>query len=284
MKRLIFLGVAFLICPAGRAKAMYQDETTLQAVTNADKTFVEAVVSGNRQGLTKVLDDDFSWTSTRGEVLRGDDLLRDIPKDSGISADGREFRVFSEEVVGVLTQSGQFHTLRIWVKSQKGWRILAFHAVNQLPAPPASHPGQLDCNNPCKSLPYTPKNAAEAAVIASWQALESDVTAHDSAAWATHVTDDFIQLSSNNDKVLDKAARMKIIDAQKASGDGAAPPPLASARFDDLGAVAVMHALNNPLAGKPILVTRVWVKHQDVWVMSVSIQTTAQAETAAANQ
>jgi hypothetical protein len=278
MKRLLFLVVvACLTCRQGHSKAVYQYETKA-AVATADEAFVDAVTTQNRQSLTKLLDSDFSWTSTNGEVIRENDLLANIPKNSGIGKEGREFRVFSDDVVGVLTQSGQFHTLRIWVKRQAGWRILAYHAVNQLSAPPAAHPGQSGCDNPCKSLPYIPKNATESAVIASWQALESDVTAHDSAAWATHVSDDFIQVSFNSDEALDKAARMKIIDAQKASGAGAAPPPLASARFDDLGAVAVMHALNHPLAGKPILVTRVWIKRSDSWVMSVSFQTTVQGE------
>ena len=281
MKRLIFLlFVTLLTCRQGQPKAMYRYETKA-AVAAADTAFVDAVVTESRQKLTELLDSDFSWTSTSGEVFRESDLLANIPEKSGVSKVGREFRVFSDEVVAVLTQSGQFHTLRIWVKRQPGWRILAFHAVNQLTSPLAAHPGQAECYNPCKSLPYTAKDAAETAVIASWQALESDVTAHDSAAWATHVSDDFIQVSSNSDHVLDKSARMKAIDAQKSSGAGSAPPPLASARFDNLGGVVVMHALNRPLSGNPILVTRIWINRADIWVMSVSFQTTIQSETAA---
>jgi hypothetical protein len=279
MKRLVLLILAVLpLGTFGHSKAMLQKEELASAVTTADQSFVEAVSKADRASLAVMLDGGFSWISTNGRVLRRSDLLAHIPTDSGVSEGSREFRIFSEDVVGVLTQQGQFHTLRIWVKRQSGWRILAYHAVDQLTSPPATHAGQTECDNPCKSLPYNAKDPAEAGVIASWQALESDVTAHDSAGWATHVSDDFIQISSNSDRVLDKSARMKIIEAQKSSGTGAAPPALASARFDDLGDVVVMHALNHPLTGKPILVTRIWIKRMNRWIMSVSFQTGIQTQ------
>jgi hypothetical protein len=279
MKRLALLTLAVLLLGEFcHSKALLQKEELPSALATADETFVKAVSKADRASLAAMLDDDFSWTTTNGEVLSRSELLAHIPTDSGVSDGSREFRIFSKEVVGVLTQQGQLHTLRIWVKRQPGWRILAFHAVKQLTSPPAAHPGQTECYNPCKSLPYKAKGPAETAVIASWQALESDVTAHDSAAWATHVSDDFIQISSNSDRVLDKSARIKIIDAQKTSDVGAAPPPLASAQFDDLGGVVVMHALNHPLTGRPILVTRIWIKRMDKWVMSVSFQTAIQSE------
>jgi Domain of unknown function (DUF4440) len=279
MKRLVLLTLAVLLCgPPGHSKAVFQNSEVPLAVAALDESFVEAVSKADRSNLAAILDGDFSWTSTNGEVLGRNELLATIPTSAGLSQGSREFRILSKDVVGVLTQQGQFHTLRIWVKRQSGWRILAYHAVDQLTSPPATHGGQTECYNPCKSLPYDAKDPAEAGVIASWQALESDVTAHDSAGWATHVSDDFIQISSNSDRVLDKSTRMKIIAAQKASGTGAAPPPLASARFDDLGDVLVMHALNHPLTGKPILVTRIWIKRMDRWIMSVSFQTTIQIQ------
>jgi hypothetical protein len=278
MKPLILLVFTVLLLPNfDGSRVMYQYETECQDVRSADDVFIQAISESDHQRLTQVLDNDFSWIGKKGEVLHRADLLVDIPKGSRVSDEGREFRIFSGTVAAVLTQSGQFHTLRLWVKRKAGWRILAYHAVNQLPAPPEPHAGQTECNNPCKSLPYKSLNATEAAVISSWQALESNVTSHDSAAWATHVSDDFIQVSSNSDRVLDKSARMKVIDQQKSSDAGAAPPPLASARFDDLGQVVVMHALNNPLVGKPILVTRIWINRDGRWVMSVSFQTAIQS-------
>jgi len=45
---------------------------------------------------------------------------------------------------------------------------------------------------------------AEAAIIAILAALETGVTAHDAEAWAPHIADEFVQISSNSDHVISK--------------------------------------------------------------------------------
>jgi hypothetical protein len=126
-------------------------------------------------------------------------------------------------------------------------------------------------------VPYEPKNAAEAGVFKSWQELETAVTGHDSAGWAPHAADEFVQISSNNDHPLDKAARMAVLDRQKQSGAGAAPAPLVSAQMFDFGDTVVMKALHQPYHGKPIRVSRIWINRDAKWVMAISYQTTIQA-------
>src|ERR1700679_4111100 len=96
MKRLILLVfAALLFSAAGRPHAMYRYETERADVRAADDAFVQAVLRSDPDRLKKLLDDDFSWTGTKGEVFRRDGLLAEVPRDSGISQDGREFRVFS---------------------------------------------------------------------------------------------------------------------------------------------------------------------------------------------
>ncbi len=61
---------------------------------------------------------------------------------------------------------------------------------------------------------------------------------------------------------------------------GSAPAPLVSAEMFDFGDAVVMKCLHQPFSGKPIRVTRVWIKRDGKWVMSISYQTTIQAAAA----
>src|SRR5258708_34183737 len=75
----------------------------------------------------------------------------------------------------------------MWVQRPGGWRLLVYHEVKQMEQPSTSAgSGVKDCENPCKIVPFKPANEAEAAIIASWQALEAGQTAHDAGAWGAH--------------------------------------------------------------------------------------------------
>jgi hypothetical protein len=169
------------------------------------------------------------------------------------------------------------HVLRIWVKRAAGWRVLVYHevALSQQSAA-GSGPGVTDCQNPCKTLPFKPKNEAEQAIIASWQALETGVTNHDAAAWAPHIADDFVMLSSANDHPMSKSDRIATLNLQKQTGHGSAPAPLVSAHMFDFGDAVVMTCLHEPYTGKPVHVSRLWIKRDGHWIMSISYQTTIQ--------
>ena len=106
------------------------------------------------------------------------------------------------------------------------------------------------------------------------------MTAHDSAAWAPHIADEFVQISSNSDHPISKKDRMATLDKQKAAGAGSAPSPLVSAKMFDFGDSVVMTCLHQPYTGKPVHVTRLWIKRDGKWVMVISYQTTIQSGTA----
>ena len=164
------------------------------------------------------------------------------------------------------------------MKRPEGWKLLVYHEVKQLDQPSTSPgSGVKECENPCKSVPYQPANDSERAIIASWQALETGVTGHDAAAWAPHIADEFVQISSNSDHVIDKQGRIETLNKQKASGVGSAPAPLVSAKMYDFGDSIIMTCLHQPYAGKPIHVSRLWIKRDGQWVMVISYQTTIQA-------
>jgi hypothetical protein len=256
-----------------------------QAVLQADHAFVQDLANGDNAKLTSLLDENFTWCDSNGKTLSGAEVLRALPRDSlgdesGVEVTARTYG----QVAAVSASRGKVHVLRLWVQRPSGWRLLVYHEVSQLDQPSTSAgTGVNDCENPCKSVPFRPANDAEQAIIASWQALETAVTAHESAGWAPHIADEFVQISSNSDHPITKNGRMATLDKQKQLGVGSAPSPLVSAKMFDFGASVVMTCLHQPYTGKPVHVSRLWIKRDGQWVMVISYQTTVQAGAAKAD-
>ena len=251
------------------------------AVMQADRQFVQAAAKADAAALGKMLDSEFTWTDSDGKTLAAGEVLHAVPKDALGDESGVEVSERTYGQVGAVNASrGKVHILRLWIQRPEGWRLLMYHEVKQLEQPSTTAgSGVKDCENPCKTVPFKPANEAEQAIIASWQALETGVTAHDAEAWAPHVADEFVQISSNSDHIISKAGRIETLNKQKASGVGSAPAPLVSAKMFDFGDAVIMTCLHQPYSGKPIHVSRLWIKRDGKWIMSISYQTTIQAGT-----
>jgi len=249
------------------------------AVLQADRAFVQAVETRDSSQLTSLLDENFTWCDSTGKALSVAEVLRALPKDSLGDESGTDLKQLTFGGVGaVMAGRGKVHVLRVWVKRPAGWRLLVYHEVTLSDHPPAAGgSGVKDCENPCKTVPYRPKNEAEHAIIASWQALETGVTNHDAAAWSPHIAEEFVMLNSNNDHPFAKADRIAILNRQKQSGAASAPAPLVSAQMFDFGDSVVMTCVHQPYTGKPVQVSRLWIKRDGRWVMVISYQTTIQA-------
>jgi hypothetical protein len=250
------------------------------AVMQADRQFVQATAKADAAALGKILEAGFTWTDAEGKTLAAEEVLRAVPKDALGDESGVEVSERTYGQVGAVNVSrGKVHILRMWIQRPEGWRLLVYHEVKQLEQPSTSAgSGVKDCENPCKMVPFQPANEAEQAIIGSWQALETGVTAHDAKAWAPHIADEFVQISSNSDHVISKAGRMETLNKQKASGVGSAPSPLVSAKMFDFGDAVIMTCLHQPQSGKPVHVSRLWIKRDGKWIMSISYQTAIQAE------
>jgi len=274
------LSVAGLLIPVVQRNAFAVDGDPV--VMQADRAFVQAVAKGDAAALGKMVDADFTWTGADGKTLTGEEVLRAVPKDALGDESGAEVSERTYGQVGAAQASlGKIHVLRMWVQRPGGWRLLVYHEVKQLEQPLTSAgSGVKECENPCKMVPFKPANEAEVAIIASWQALETGVTAHDAEAWAPHIADEFVQISSNSDHPISKAGRIETLNKQKASGVGSAPAPLVSAKMFDFGNAVIMTCLHQPYSGKPIHVSRLWIKRDGKWIMSISYQTTIQAAAA----
>lgn len=248
-------------------------------VLQADHALLQAIGKADQAALGKLLDADFTWTDSAGKTLTKTEVLQALPRPALGEQSGLAVKEYTYGQVGtVMSSRGNMHVLRIWVQRQSGWRALVYHEVKQLEQPSiAGGSGVNDCENPCKTVPFKPKNESEQAIIASWQALETGVTAHDAAAWAPHIAEEFVQVSSTSDHPISKADRIATLEKQKQSGVGSAPAPLVSAQMFDFGDTVVMTSLHQPYTGKPIHVSRLWIKRDGQWVMAISFQTTIQA-------
>jgi hypothetical protein len=249
-----------------------------QDVLQADHDFVQAAAKADKVTVGKLLDTDATWTDEDGRTRTRTQILGSIPSPALGNETGAELhqRTYGH-VSAVMSGRDKIHILRIWVKRSTGWRLLVYHEValgRQASGPTGSE--VKDCENPCKTLPYKPRNEAEQGVVASWQALETGVTNHDAAVWSPHIAEEFTMLSSTNDHPMTKADRIATLNLQKQTGRGSAPAPLVSAQMFDFGDAIVMTCLHQPYTGKPVHVSRLWIRRDGHWIMSISYQTTIQ--------
>jgi hypothetical protein len=226
----------------------------------------------------KLLDPNFTWTDSSGktqnksEIVQALSLGKGLPIDAGNGSVSETIEAHVHGEIGLIQENvGKVYALGIWVKRRDAWRLLIYQAVS-IGASASSEPGSANCENPCKTVPFQPRNADEREVIGAYQAVERAVTAHDSAAWASHIADEFFAVTSNSDRPLDKATRMAGLDNRKVAG--IAPFPLVSARMFAFGETMVMISRQQPEKGLPLHVTRVWFKRNGAWLEAYSYQTT----------
>jgi hypothetical protein len=250
-----------------------------QNASSADAVFMKALENGDAAKIAPFLDPDLIWTDSSGKTQSRTEVLAHLP--SSPTSVGAATSYDYGNVMTIRTDDGKMHVLRVWAKRPSDWKLLVYHEVKQAdqaaggpPAPPVK-----ECLNPCKSVPYTPKNDAEAGVIKSWQALETAVTAGDSKAWSTHFADEFVVIGSGGTDIVTKQGRMDALDKQKTAGTNGAPAGLApdKTKMFTLGDTVVMNCEAVPHRGKPAHITRVWIKRNGEWLMTVSFQTTIQS-------
>ena len=245
----------------------------------ADHALVAALVKADKAAVGKMLDTEFQWTNSAGETPDRVKVLESLSKpplgdETGAEASERTYG----QVGAVQVASGKVHVLRIWVKRPAGWRLLDYHEVTQRSgAAPPPGPSTNDCENPCKSVPYTAKNDAEKGILKSWGELETAVTNHNPDGWSPHFLDEFVLISSGSSDPVPKSGRLEQLSKP---GKGPAPPQLAASpevRFFHFGDSVVMIGQANPYSGKPAHISRVWVLRGGMWRMALSYQTTIQS-------
>jgi hypothetical protein len=264
--------IAYYILIAGCALCWAQDA----AMLHADRAFVQAIAAADKPALENLLDADFTWTDFDGKTRTKAEVLGDLPKVDA-TLEQADLKQYTYGDLGdVQANLGRVHVLRVWVKRSGGWKAIVYQEVKSLDAPPSFAPGAgKDCENPCKGVPYQPKNETEREVVVAYSKLETAATARNSVDFGALVADEFAAASSNSDKVSTKRGRMQDFDHSK--NGGLAPTPLLSARLVDFGAAVLMRSEHQPDRGKPLHVTRIWVKRDGNWMETLSYQTSVAA-------
>src|ERR1022692_3125824 len=218
--------VAIVFLAATAPAAIAQDASMKQA----DTAFVQAVANADKSALEKLLDADFTWTTAEGKVHTKAQVLRELPKAAITNAQNAESKAYTYGDLGnVQVNLGRAHVLRVWAKQPAGWKAIVYQELMSLQAPPSFTPGAgKDCENPCKTIAFTPKNDTERQVALAYSKLETAAHARNSAAFGPMVGDEFVAASSNSDKLQSKRSRMEDFDRSK--DGGVAPTPLRSAR------------------------------------------------------
>jgi hypothetical protein len=242
-------------------------------MTQADTLFTQAVARLDKSALEKLLDADFTWTAATGSVQTRAQVLHELPKPAIANTDTSESITYTYGDLGNVQQnSGRAHVLRVWVKRPAGWKIIAYQELMTLEAPPTFTPGAgKDCENPCKTINFSPNNEIERQVASAYSRLETAAHARNSAAFGPMVGDEFVAASSNSDRLQTKRSRMEEFDRSK--DGGVAPTPLLSAKMFAFGDAVLMISEHRPDRGRPLHVTRMWVKRDGNWVETLSFQT-----------
>jgi hypothetical protein len=247
------------------------------AADAADKAFLDAAQKGDAAGIAKVLDANFAWISANGKTLNRADTLKALPKPSIADEHSADLARFSygAAVEDVEINSGKMHELRILVKRPEGWRVLVYQEVRSLDAPLSFTPGAgSNCQNPCKSIPFTPQSATQRDVANAYMAVEASAVAQDAEVWSSHTAYEFVGATSNGVAPMDKATR--VAQLEKKSMGGLAPTPLVSAEMYEFPGAVVMRSKHRPDRGQPLEVTRLWTQRGGGWVLALSYQTAVQ--------
>ena len=248
-----------------------------QTVAQADRTFVQAVAKSDKAGLEALLDTEFTWTDAAGKTFTRAEVLVSAPKPGIIDESGAQIveRNYGR-VEMVQAHGGKANILRLWAKRPAGWRLLVYQEATLLDGPARSVVGTSEtCENPCKSLPYKPKNDNERDVLNTYMALQTATVYHRSEEWGKYVADEFSAASSNSNKLLDKKGRMA--DLERSKFEGYAPMPVVTMKLFDFSDKFILVSQHQPLSGNPMHITRLWNKRDGHWMEVASYQTRIQA-------
>jgi ketosteroid isomerase-like protein len=257
-----------------------------QAVLQADQALVQAMGKGDKTAADALLDADFTWTDGAGKTRTKAEILPDLTTlAAGNDADvkvrnyGRVMLVTGTHRIP--SQSVGVRFLRAWVKRAAGWRTLAYHETKIAEHVPSvrqgfgspSGGGPVDCDNPCKTVPYKPESPDQQEVVAMWQGVERTVLSNDVDAWIPNFTDDFIFVTPDGGPPLNKADRIAMIKELKRTSTVLIPAKVQSMQVWVFGDAAVMRSEHLPRSGKILHVTRVFVKRDGRWQIIFGQQT-----------
>jgi hypothetical protein len=288
----IVIGAFFLVTSTAKTAttndtiAVAGDSTALQA----DQALQQYLKKKDAKSAGTLLDQDFSWTNEQGQTRRKAQFLKDAvggSTDSDTEYADTKAREYGQlaVVTGTSVQKSKDRTFfaRVWVKRSGGWLLLTHQDTGivakdspnpQPPAAASSQPAATDCENPCRTLPYKPKEPDKAAVVKAYQDVETAVTSHDAKTWADHVADEFVGIGRRYTGTPDtKSGRVGQIGIVS---NRVVLPKMLWGEAYVFGDAAIIIADHQPVGEPPYRVIRVWVNRDGRWQLFHRQETTIQ--------
>jgi len=260
-----------LALPPATAEEFAPDHTFRAALAKHDAKIVPAMIA-----------QDFSWITADGEISDRVMTLAALDTFAAALKDESEVQVhfYGRSINGRLATVRGVHNgmrfLRIYARRARGWQAFAMIdtpvATQAGPASVEAQAGQGDCDNPCRTVPYTPKTAMDEAILAAWQKTKMVEWKPDAKVWANFIADEFMIINKTTART--KAEREEIARRQEASGVGTPGDPVVSMRIVDFSDdAAVMFSEHVPVrGGKPYRNIRIWVLRDGRWQLAISQQ------------
>jgi hypothetical protein len=274
MKRLIaralVMGILWAITLAALASrpvaAASPKNEQEKAVAQADHSLTEALGNADKTAVAALLDENFEWTDVNGKARTKADALENLTALSKDTGGETGVMTYSYEQVGrVAGTHNNTHFVRLWVKRPAGWRAFIYletpaPASPQKPSKP--RPGDDVCENPCKTMPYTPTTAAQQGAMDAWKGTKMAEWKALPDEWKNYVGESMVVISPS--QYLDKAGRLALLVSQKDAYGTGSPSP----------AVVIMTSHHAPnAAGIAAYAVRLFTNEEGNWKIVLSSQT-----------
>lgn len=245
---------------------------------SADKEWLAALTAGNRDQAAQWIDAEFEWIDVDGRVWDSKAALEgtgDLAAD--LATDGSPGTYHYGHVEVLTSALPDMRSMRVWVLRPAGWRVFEVisTALERGTTPFAATSGATasDCENPCRSMPFTPRNDDQRAIADLFMQLKMDEWHPNPERWASYVLDgvDYTTATAQ----LSKQERVAHLTALASTGAASVPgDPVVSMQIFDFADSAIMRAQHVPFrGGAPYISVRVWAHSDGRWQLANTQQT-----------
>ena len=260
------------------------------AAPAADHALQQALSKKDANAAGALLEPEFTWTDDSGKTRNRAEFLKEVaagtakwdaPSATPSTGDYGRLAVATDRSA---EGAGEAFVARIWVKRGADWRLLLrqdtgigkpAEARPQSQASASGAPASTDCDNPCRTVPFTAKTAAEGEVVKAYQDVETAVVSHDPKTWAYHVADEFVGVGRRFDGTPDtKAGRVGQVGVVS---NRVVLPKMLWLKVYVFGNAAVMVADHQPIGEPPYHVIRAWVNRDGRWQLFHRQETTIES-------
>ena len=232
-----------------------------------------------------LLHDDFKWVEANGEEYNKEQFLANLDalaKNYGDQIDVRTNN-FLDSVIRVLGQHHEKRFAHLWGKGPAGFQAVIFmdwaipkekRADEDPPGPPSANV-DADCENPCRTVPFKPADAAQAEVVKNWMEMKTAEWRPNPEVWSSRADPYHRSMSPGGDNPFLQHIASLAMARKLNNGKSGPGVPVLSMKMFTFGNVVIQEELegrNGPQ--KPeVWKLRLFVNRGDGFRVAMSSQT-----------